>query len=91
MNNPFSKFDDESWQCKLTERFIVVLSERVSTHENVNKERREKFCQKSWNLENAPSTKDAFYLYVMKTALQPGIWASSCIPDLEIPTPSSWG
>ena len=41
MHNPFTIFDDKSWQFKMIERFIIVLLNRVSTHENVNEARRE--------------------------------------------------
>ena len=30
----------------MVERFIIVLYDRVSTHENVNEARREMFCKK---------------------------------------------
>ena len=78
-------------QFKTTERFIIVLYNRVNTHENVNEGRREMFCQKSWRLENIPLTQDALYLHIMKAVLQTGIWWKSCNPNPEIPTPNSWG
>ena len=45
MHNPFSIFDEKSWQFKTVERFIIVLYDLVSTHEKVNEARREMFCQ----------------------------------------------
>ena len=47
MHNPSTIFDDKPWQFKMIERFIIVLYNRVSTHENVNEARWEMFCQKS--------------------------------------------
>ena len=47
MHNPSIIFDDKSWQLKMIERFIIVLYNRVNTHENVNEARPEMFCQKS--------------------------------------------
>ena len=46
MHNPFSIFEYKSWQFKLIERFIIILYNRVGTHENVNTARWEMFCQK---------------------------------------------
>ena len=40
MHNPFTIFNDKSWQFKMIERFIIVLYNRESTHENVNEARR---------------------------------------------------
>ena len=75
----------------MIERFIVVLYDCVSTHENVNEARWEMFCQKSRNLENIPSAQDTLYLHAVGAALQAGIWAKSRIPNPEIPNPKVWG
>ena len=65
MHNPFSIFDEKSWQFKTVERFIIVLYD--NTHEKVNEARREMFCQDG-NLESIPPTQDALYLYVLKAS-----------------------
>ena len=64
MHNPFSIFDEKSWQFKTGEWFIIVLYD--NTHEKVNA-RREMFCQDG-NLESIPPTQDALYLYVLKAS-----------------------
>ena len=65
MHNPFSIFDEKSWQFKTVERFIIVLYD--NTHGKVNEARREMFCQDG-NLESIPPTQDALYLYVLKAS-----------------------
>ena len=76
----------------MKEKFNIVLyDDRTNTHKNENEARRETFGKTNRNLENIPQTQDALYLYVMKAALQTGIWAKSCIPKSEIPTPGFWG
>ena len=45
MHNPFSIFDEESWQFKTVERFIIVLYDLVNTHEKVNEALWGMFCQ----------------------------------------------
>ena len=47
MYNLFSVFDKKSWQFKKIERFIIVLYDRVSIHENLNESEWEMFCSKS--------------------------------------------
>ena len=42
--NLFSIFVEKSWQFRMIERFIIVLYDRVSIHENLNEGQWEMFC-----------------------------------------------
>ena len=81
MHNPFSIFDDTSWQLEMIVRFIIVLHDRVSTNEDIYEARRWIFYQKGQNIENIPPTRDTLYLHVMRAALRAAICAKSCISN----------
>ena len=83
-DHQFDPLDSLSWQFKLLERFTVILYDRTSTCELVNKARRELFCQKSRSLENLPPTQDALLQHVKRVVYQAGIWISSHqVEDLD--------
>ena len=90
-DHPFDLLDSLSWQFKLLERFTVILYDRTSTCELVNKARRELFCQKSSSLENFSPTQDALLQHVKRVVYQAGIWISSHQVEPEIPSLSQWG
>ena len=59
VDHPFEALDISSLHFKLNERFTVILYDRISTSDSVNKARRERFSQKDRSYENLPPTQDA--------------------------------
>ena len=74
------------------ERFVVLMYDRTSTCENVNKARKVLFTQKGRSIENIPPTSDALQLHTKRVAYQAGhCWGQCDIPCPVIPSPSEWG
>ena len=70
-------FDEKAKHFALLERFTVILYDRTSTCNFVNKARQELFCQKNRSLERLPPTRDALFQHVLRIAYQSGIWTTS--------------
>ena len=91
VDHPLEALDISSPHFKLIERFTVILYDRTSTTDSVNKARREPFSQKDRSLENLPLTQDVLLQHVLRVAHQSGIWTNSVVSDFEIPNPDDWG
>ena len=68
------------------ERFFVLLYDRTSSHEHVNKARKHLFTK------NGRSTREALRKHIKRAAYQAGIcWGQMMVCTPELPSPSEWG
>ena len=75
----------------LIERFVVVLYERCSEEEEVDKARKVLFI-KGRDIENIPPTRDALRFHVLRAAFQGGhVWRKSLLKNPELPDPTNFG
>lgn len=75
----------------LVERFVVVLYERCSEDEEVNKARKHLFI-KGRDIENLPPSQDALILHTLRAAFQAGhIWRKSLQKYTKLPDPAKFG
>lgn len=84
---------DISMECKLVlERFVVLLYDKTSEHNEINKARRELFAHKGRELENIPPTKGALEQHIRRATYQGGfIWGQVLNPNPDLPSPGNWG
>ena len=75
--HPFQllNLDDDHFQ--KIERLTVILYDKTSPLNSVNKTRRELFCQRNRAMDKLPPTKDALLQHVRRAVYQAGIWTSS--------------
>ena len=74
------------------QQFIVLLYDRTSSQESVNRARQYLFTRKNRQMENLPPTTDALYQHVLRAALQAGhVWAQSLVLDPILPSPEDFG
>lgn len=69
------------------ERFILLLYNRVSPDDSVNKA-----TQKGREIENIPPTQDALRQHVLRTAYQAGhVWGQALLRAPQLPSPGEFG
>ncbi len=74
----------------LMEHFVVVLYERCSGDEKVNKARKHLFI-KGCDIENIPPSQDALILHTLRTAFQTGhVWMKSLEKYTKLPDPTKF-
>ena len=77
---------------KVLERFVIILYDRTSEHDDLNICRKQLFAKRSCTLELLPPTSDAFMLHVKRAMYQAVlIWGQCLIKIPEIYNPCSWG
>ena len=73
------------------ERFVVLLYDRISTSNDVNKARCKLFAKKG-NVELIPPTSAALKQHVRRAVYQGGqMWGQALVPAPALPSPSDWG
>ena len=79
-------------QCRLLERFVVVMYSRTCAQQTVNEARQALFAQGNRSIENVPPTQAALEQHVNRAAYQAGhVWGQALEPMQELPSPSEWG
>ena len=73
------------------ERFVILLYDRTSTCNDIDKARKKLFAKKN-NVQLIPPIKAALEEHVKRAAYQGGhVWGQTLLPTPELPPPSSWG
>ena len=79
------------WLSQL-ERYVVLMYDRTSSDECVNKSRKELFTKKNRPLDGLPPTQAALIQHTKRAAYQAGhCWGQAMIATPELPSPSDWG
>lgn len=81
----------DEWMQPL-ERFMVLLYDRTSTEEGVNKARKQLFREKGRAIDGLPHTQAALIQHTKRAVYQAGhCWAQVMTPAPEVLSPSEWG
>lgn len=79
-------------QLELIERYVVLLYDRASSEEKVNRARKQLFSKKGRTMEGLPPTQAALLEHTKRAAFQAGhVWAQMFVPVPSLPCPSEWG
>ena len=79
-------------QLQILEHFVVLLYDRVSTEEKVNRAWKQLFYQKGRTMDDLPPTQAAFLEHIKRAAYQAGhISAQMFIAVPKVPSPGDWG
>ena len=89
--NPFADVGTESYHFKLLERYTVVLYDKSSNVENIDKARKILYCQKDKTIESIPPTQDALLQHIRRVTYQAGIWSTCDKSEQKLPSPEGWG
>ena len=89
--NPFADVGTESYHFKLLERYTVVLYDKSSNVENIDKARKILYCQKDKTMESIPPTQDALLQHIRRVTYQAGIWSTCDKSEQKLPSPEGWG
>ena len=79
-------------QCRILERFVVIMYSRTCPHQTVNEARQVLFPQGNKSIENIPPTQAALAQHIKRAAYQAGhVWGQALEPMQELPSPAEWG
>ena len=82
----------ESFIYKPLERFVILLYDRSSNLECVNRARKQLFTQKGRSVKDIPPTKAALIRHTKPAMYQAGFcWGQVMIAAPELPSLSDWG
>ena len=74
------------------ERYVVLLYDRTSNKQSVDKARKDLYTKKLRDIENIPPTRAALIEHIKRSAYIGGfLWGQCMTPRPEMPCPSSWG
>ena len=74
------------------ERFVVLLYDRTSTEEGVNRARKQLFSKKGRAIVGLPSTLAALFEHTKRAAYQAGhYWGQMMTIAPKLPSPNDWG
>ena len=74
------------------ERFVVLLYDRTSTEEGVNRARKQLFSKKGRAIVGLPPTVAALIEHTKRAVYQAGhCWGQMMTPSQKLPSPNDWG
>ena len=83
---------DISAQLPTIEIYIVLMYDRGSSDDKVNRTRQTLFTQKGREIENIPPTQDVLYHHFLRVGYQAGhIWGQALHKAPKLPSPAFFG
>ena len=79
-------------QLRMIERYVILMYEKTSSEQSVNKCRKDLFSNMSRQIENIPPTNATLLQHTKHANLQAGyVWAHSTVRTPYLPNPQDWG
>ena len=79
-------------QCRILERFVIIMYSRTCPHNKVNDARQALFSQGTRSIDHIPPTQTALEQHIKRAAYQAGqVWGQSLQAIQELPSPLEWG
>ena len=89
LSTPQAMLSDE--QLRILERFVVLMYNRTTPHQDVNKARQFMFSQGTRSIESIPPSQAALEQYIKRAAYQAGqVWGQTLVSIQELPSAAEW-
>ncbi|CAB3996630.1 Hypothetical predicted protein [Paramuricea clavata] len=90
--NVYHQLTADSAHFKRIERYVVVLFDKSSPLDSINRTRMELFCKNNRAMDKLPPIQDALLQHVHRSIFQVGIWSTSEHSQQAVPSPDrfSW-
>ena len=90
LSTPQAMLSDE--QLRILERFVVLMYNRTTPHQDVNKARQFMFSQGTRSIESIPASQGALEQHIKRAAYQAGqVWGQTLVSIQELLSAAEWG